>query len=179
MYAERDEEKRQRFIEEIKAINPLKLVYIDESGFDTHDKCKYGWGKIGERVFDEKKGAKGERINMVAALNWEKELFAPLLFEGPCDTGIFNDYVTHTLLPALEVGSVVILDNASFHRASDIEILLKRKGCTVIFLPPYSPDLNPIEECWSPIKNDLRKKFMKEQDNPLQAVVEVFKNRST
>lgn len=178
MYAERDEEKRQKFIENINGLNPQKIVYLDESGFDTHEKYKYGWGKIGEKIFDEKKGSKGERINMIAALDSEKKLFAPLLFMGSCDTGIFNDYVEHTLLPALDVGSIVILDNARFHTASDIEILLAKKGCTVHFLPPYSPDLNPIEEYWSPIKNDLRKKFMKDQKNPLQAVVEVFKKRS-
>jgi hypothetical protein len=138
LYAERDEVKRQKFIEHINALTPQKIVYLDESGFDTHEKYKYGWGKIGERVFDEKKGSKGERINMIAALNWENKLFAPLLFVGSCNTGIFNDYVIHTLLPTLDVGSVVILDNASFHKASDIGILLEKKGCIAVLIRIYS-----------------------------------------
>lgn len=179
MYSERDEEQRQQFIEDVSGLNPQKIIYLDESGFDTHEKSKYGWGKIGERVFDEKKGSKGKRINMIAALSWDKKIFAPLIFEGSCDTGIFNDYISGTLLPALDPGSVVVLDNASFHKASDIEGILEKNKCSVRFLPPYSPDLNPIENCWSLIKNDLRKKFMEAQENPLQAVVDVFKKRSS
>ena len=178
MYAERDEGKRQKFIEVLNTLNPKKIVYLDESGFDTHEKYKYGWGKIGERVFDDKKGSRGERINMIAALTWDRELFAPLVFSGSCDTEIFNEYVRQILLPNLDAGSVVILDNASFHKASNISSLLKKKKCSVLFLPPYSPDLNPIENYWSPIKNDLRKEFRFAQENPFQAVVSVFKKRS-
>ncbi len=116
---------------------------------------------------------------MIAALTWDKKIFAPLIFSGSCDTEIFNTYIRQTLLPVLKPGSVVVLDNASFHKASDILKILEKNGCSVLFLPPYSPDLNPIEHCWSPIKNDLRKKFMEVQKNPLQGVVDVFKKRST
>lgn len=75
-------------------------------------------------------------------------------------------------------GSTLILDNATFHRSSDVEKIMKKMGCYVKFLPPYSPDFNKIENYWSPVKNDLRKKFRIMQEYPLRAVWNTLKNRS-
>lgn len=151
---------------------------MDESGFDTHQKYSYAWSKRGERVSENKPGGKGSRINIVSCLNFKRELFASFTFEGSCDKDVFNIYTKEILIPVLSEGMTVVLDNASFHKSSDIEILLKEKKCRVMYLPTYSPDLNPIENYWSPIKNDLRKRFLEAVDEPLRTVTEVVAKRS-
>ena len=179
LYSERDENLRSLFRKKLESIPCKKLIYLDECGFDTNEKYKYGWGKIGERVLDEKRGSRGQRVNIIAAINSKKDMIAPLVFSGNCNSDVFNQYVSEILLPALPRKSVVVLDNASFHTSSNIQKILNKKKCQVFFLPPYSPDFNPIEQMWSPIKNDLRKRFRDVQKDPFLAVVDVLRNRST
>ena len=152
------------------------MVYLDESGFDTHTKYSYGWSLVGKKVLDNRFGSKGARVNIIAALNASGNIFAPFTFEGSCDKNVFNIYISKVLIPSLKEGSTVILDNASFHKASDIKKLLQNKKCNVLYLPPYSPDLNPIEKSWFPIKNNLRKKFREAIKDPLGTVTEVVKS---
>ena len=116
---------------------------------------------------------------MIATLSSSSNLFAPFVFSGSCDHEVFNTYLEKILLPKLEPETIVVLDNASFHKSSKIEHILSQKSCQAIFLPPYSPDLNPIENYWSPIKNDLKKRFRETHENPFEVVVDVLRNRST
>ena len=82
---------------------------------------------------------------------------APFMFEGYCNTKVFEIYINNILVPILKPGMMVIIDNASFHKSFRIEDSIKSAGCDLIYLPPYSPDLNPIEHYWHKIKTSIRK----------------------
>ena len=75
-----------------------------------------------------------------------------MLFTGACNTAVFNEWLEHMLLPQLQVGSVIVMDNAAFHKSQRTLELIAQAGCEVLFLPPYSPDLNPIEHVWANLK---------------------------
>lgn len=115
-----------------------------------------GWARRGERCNAEKKAERKKRYNITAALN-QNVLFAPFLFEGYSNKLVYETYVERVLVPSLRPGMVVIIDNASFHKSKKVVSLIEAAGCRIIFLPPYSPDFNPIEHFWAPVKNAIRK----------------------
>ncbi len=80
-----------------------------------------------------------------------------MVFTGYCDSKVFEAYIEHCLLPLLEKGQVIVIDNASFHKSIKAKKLIENAGCFLKFLPPYSPDLNPIEHYWFKVKNYIRK----------------------
>ena len=93
---------------------------------------------------------------MIAALCNHK-LIALFTVEGACNRMVFETWLESCLLPTLEVGQVVVMDNATFHKGGRIEQLIEDAGCKLLYLPPYSPDLNKIEQCWSWLKSRIRK----------------------
>lgn len=95
------------------------------------------------------------RESFIAAL-CQKKIIAPLAFKGTCNTTLFNEWVEKILTPELKPGQVVILDNAAFHKSERTKQLIEKSGCQLLFLPPYSPDFNPIETCWANIKRKIR-----------------------
>ncbi len=96
-------------------------------------------------------GQRRPRTSLIAGLA-NHALIAPLLFEGTCNTELFNQWFGEHLLPALQPQTIIVLDNASFHKANSTQQLAKEAGCLLLFLPPYSPDLNPIEQTWATLK---------------------------
>jgi transposase len=80
-----------------------------------------------------------------------------MLFTGTCNTKVFNQWLEHMLLPGLMTGSVIVLDNATFHKSKQTRQLVEQAGCQLLYLPPYSPDLNPIEKLWANLKRLWRK----------------------
>lgn len=86
-------------------------------------------------------------------------MLAPLTVEGACNRAVFETWLETCLLPALQPGQVVIVDNATFHKGGRIEQLIHQAGCQLLYLPPYSPDLNKIENCWSWLKSRIRKQL--------------------
>jgi transposase len=125
---------------------------------DSDEVYPYGWAVKGQRCEAQKQGKRStrERINLVAGLKHDK-LLAPMIFRGYCDANFFLEWIKLVLIPELLQGDIVILDNAPFHPAEKITELLKTAGCTVLFLPRYSPRDNKIEHRWFPIKNATRK----------------------
>jgi len=154
-YTEANEEKRKKFLEEIKNIDPVNIVYSDETGIDDNEVLMTGWSLSGTRCYAQKKAERITRCNITAALNLNT-LFAPFIFEGYSNKLIFETYVERILVPVLKPGMVLIIDNASFHKSKKVIQLLEDIDCKVIFLPPYSPDFNPIEHHWSAIKNAIK-----------------------
>lgn len=120
--------------------------------------CKdRGWGKKGEKLTDTKSGKYYERTNIIAALVNNKSI-APMVFNGTCNTELFNRWVEQFLIKELKAGQIVIMDNASFHKSQKTRDLIESVGCKLIFLPPYSPDLNPIEKFWANMKRWIKNK---------------------
>jgi len=152
---EANEENRDRYQEIIKDIVPERLVYIDESGIELTTCKDRGWGKRSEKLVAKKSGKYYERTNIIAGLVNNKSI-APMVFNGSCNTDLFNKWVEHFLIKELKIGQVVIMDNASFHKSQKTKELIESVGCRLIFLPPYSPDLNPIEKFWANMKRWIK-----------------------
>ena len=133
------------------------IVYLDESGFEKETLRAYGYAKVGVRcadVFDWQ--AKG-RTNVIGAI-FGSILLGMGLFEFNINADVFHGWVIQCLLPALPSNSVVVMDNASFHKRQDIQQTITQAGHILAFLPPYSPDLNPIEKKWAQAKSIRRQK---------------------
>jgi transposase len=115
----------------------------------------YGRAAKGERVVEATPQNYGENITMLAALSLSG-ITAPMTINGAVDGEIFKIYVEQVLAPTLKAGDIVVMDNLPAHKVKGIEELIQERGARLIYLPPYSPDLNPIEKCWSKIKTYLR-----------------------
>ena len=116
------------------------------------------WGRAprGERIYEAVTGKRRERTSIIAA-SQKSRLVAPFVFQGSCNAEVVDIYFEKVLLPALPPGSVIVLDNARFHQSSTTAALVAAAGCELLFLPAYSPDLNPIEHIWAAFKTRLRK----------------------
>jgi hypothetical protein len=139
----------------LKGIPVDKRVYIDESGIDQFISREYGWEKRGLRVFGDICGKRYQRESILAAKLGQR-ILAPFCFQGTCDTVLFNLWLEKVLLPELEPGYTLIMDNATFHKSAATLHLIEQAGCQLLFLPPYSPDLNPIEKYWAQFKSRIR-----------------------
>ena len=125
---------------------------------DNRDEYGYGYNEIGRRFEALKSGKRGGRINMIAA--WcNGQLLAPFTVEGACNRSVFEIWLETCLVPVLKSGQVVIADNATFHKGGRIQEIIEAAGCFLLYLSPYSPDLNKIERCWSWLKSRIRKQI--------------------
>lgn len=132
-----------------------RFRFLDESGVHLGMTRLYGRAEPGQRVVESTAGYSGAHYTVVATLGLNG-VSAPFMFEGAMNGHIFDTYLDHVLLPELQPGDVLVLDNLSAHKRPDLADRLAQRGVSVIFLPPYSPDLNPIEKCWSKVKTALR-----------------------
>ena len=132
------------------------MTYVDESGMDERDNYGYGYSPIGERFYAMKSGRRQGRVNMIAGYR-DGELIAPFTVEGSCNRMVFEVWLESCLIPQLRPGEWVVLDNATFHHGGRIAERIEAAGCQVMYLPPYSPDLNRIEKCWAWLKSRIRK----------------------
>jgi transposase len=138
----------------------------------------FGRAAPGERVLDATPGHSGEHYTLVSALSIDG-ISAPWFLPGAMNSDAFNVYVVQVLAPTLLPGDVVVLDNLSSHKAVGIQAAIEARGATVLFLPPYSPDLNPIELCWSKIKTVLRTAKARTVDALLEAFANALASIST
>ena len=134
---------------------PEQCVYIDEAGIDNSLDYAYGWSLKGRRCWAEKLGHFTQRVSMIAAY-CQKHVFAAKSFTGHCNSERVETWFEQTLIPQLQTGQVVILDNASFHRKAVLQAMLDKVDCQLLPLPPYSPDLNDIEHVWNKVKALVR-----------------------
>lgn len=154
-YLEANQEDRQAYLLKLKDIPRENLVYIDESGVDVNIDKEKGWALKGSKLLGKKSGKSYQRINILSGLSNGKKL-APYLFNGCCNTEIFNDWLENHLLKELKPGQVVVVDNATFHKSTKTQTLIQQAKCKLIFLPAYSPDLNPIEKLWANMKRWIK-----------------------
>lgn len=131
------------------------LVYIDESGIDTYLNNPWVYSIRGKQVYGEVSGKRYDRESFIAA-KVGTEVIAPMCFKGTCNTEVFNIWIKNVLIPELKPGQIVIMDNATFHKSKKTKELIESVGCSILFLPPYSPDLNPIEKFWANLKARIK-----------------------
>lgn len=158
----------------LKTLPQESIVYVDECGIDQCLYREYARAPRGEKVVAKISGRKFKRTNIVAGI-CQGEWVAPLEYSGTTDSVLFEYWFINCLLKEVDEGSVIILDNATFHKKSILPDLAKRYGCNVLFLPPYSPDLNPIENKWAWLKRKLREilQFYNSFDDALRNVFKV------
>ena len=157
-YRQRDALKRQEFQERLKTKAVGQIVYVDEAGIDNREEYPYGYCEVGQRFHALKSGKRTQRVSWIAALK-QKTLFAPITFVGSCNRDLFEMWLQECLLPQLQPGDVIVIDNASFHRSQSIDEIVAAAGCEIWYLPPYSPDLNEIEHWWFVLKNWMRQRW--------------------
>ena len=133
-----------------------RLVFVDETGAATNMTRRYGRAPKGCRCVDSAPLGDWQTTTFVAALR-RHELTAPMVVDGPMDGELFLAWIEQFLCPTLRPGDIVILDNLSSHKVDGVQQAVALAGATVLYLPPYSPDLNPIEKLFSKLKTLLRK----------------------
>lgn len=127
------------------------LVYVDESGFEPSVGRLHGWSLRGQKVHGEQAGNRRPRQSLIAARRG-KDFLAPLLFFGTTNTEWVHRWMEQMLFKELRPNSTLIFDNAAFHNKNDLEAIAHQHGHHILFLPPYSPDLNPIEHNFANLK---------------------------
>ena len=139
------------------------ILYIDESGTNTNETGEYGWSPRGQRCHALKSGGHGTRISMISAVrsNTPFNFIQPLVFQGSCDRNVFVCWLEYLLKDLKQKDEqtqkyLLILDNASIHKGPVIDDLAARYQTRIVYLPAYSPDLNPIERAWSILKSKVR-----------------------
>jgi transposase len=157
----------------VKALDPSDLVFLDESGFSLALSVLYGWGKKGEPLFERVPARRGKNLSVLGAFDIEG-MVATTSKLGAMTRADVERFLRRDLLPRLLPGCVLVLDNASIHKGGKIEQLVRKAGCRVLYLPPYSPDLNPIELAWAFVKHAVRKCGPREDTARQQAIQTVL-----
>jgi transposase len=156
---ERDTEENRRrraeFLEAIRAVPPERLIYLDESGVTTSMTRLYGRCLGGRRIREATPGGHWKILTILSAMS-TRGLIATMTIEEATDSEIFLAYVEQVLCPALRPGDVVVMDNLSSHKTDGVREWIEKVGAELLYLPPYSPDLNPIEKAWAKLKQMLR-----------------------
>ena len=134
----------------------LPIVYLDESGFAVDSLRTHGYSLKGERCYAEKDWHARGRVNAIGAIIGFV-LLTVCLFNCNIDSNVFYAWLTEDLIPKLPQNCVIVMDNASFHKRRDMIDVVESAGHTLLFLPPYSPDLNPIEHKWAEVKAKRRR----------------------
>lgn len=136
-------------------VDAADLVFVDESGVTTEMTRRYGWAPRWERVSEAVPAGHWRTLTILAALT-TRGVLASMTIESPTDGDVFLAFVEQALAPRLEPGHLVILDNLGAHKVAGVRPLIESRGAHLLYLPPYSPDLNPIEQAWAKLKQLLR-----------------------
>jgi transposase len=144
-------------------MDPAAFVFLDETGASTNMVRRYGWGPRNERLVDAAPHGHWKTTTFLAGLR-STGIVAPLVLDGPMTGEAFRAYVEQFLVPVLSPGDVVVLDNLAAHKVAGVREAITAAGASTLYLPPYSPDLNPIEQLFSKLKALLRKAAARTRD---------------
>lgn len=147
--------RRREFLEKIRATPSESLIYLDESGVTTQMTRLYGRCVGGQRIHEATPGGHWKILTILGAMS-PRGMVATMTIEEPTDADIFLAYLDRVLCPQLWSGCVVVMDNLSSHKVRGVRERIEAAGAELLYLPPYSPDLNPIEKAWSKLKWLLR-----------------------
>ena len=174
---ERDREenrrRREEFLERLQTIPPEKLIFLDESGVTTQMTRGYARASGGRRVHEATPAGHWKILTILSALSLGG-LLATMTIEQATDGDIFLAYLEQVLGPKLRPGDVVVMDNLSAHKVAGVEQLIQAAGAELLYLPPYSPDLNPIEKAWAKLKQLLRSAKARTAEALEQAIAELL-----
>jgi transposase len=157
--AEQDSERlkaqRQLWREDARQIDPAQLIFLDESGVTTEMTRRYGRGWGGARLNEGVPAGHWRTLTVLGAVSISGWV-ATMTIEAPTDGDVFLAYLEHVLCPQLQPGQIVVMDNRGAHKVDGVTELIRQTGASLLYLPPYSPDFNPIEKCRDQIKQRLR-----------------------
>ena len=145
------------------------MVFVDECGAHTSLAPLYGWSREGERAHFKVPRNRGANITLLASMSL-RGMGPCLAVEGSTTREVFEAYLERLLAPTLRPGQVVVMDNLGAHRPKRVREFIEGRGCELLYLPSYSPDLNPIEEALSKIKHILRKIAARTKETLIEAI---------
>lgn len=170
---ERVQNLRREYWNTIGKVKISDLVFIDETGVNLAMTRHYARAEKGKRAYGKCPYNRGRNVTLIGALALSGFL-APFTFEGWTNKEAFITYITEVLTPQLWAGACVVMDNLPAHKAIKVREIIEAAGAKVIFLSPYSPDFNPIENCWSKIKEYLRSRESRTNQEVNQAINEAI-----
>lgn len=173
---ERNEEGRWRFLISMTTVDPLKLVFLDETSTQFGLRRSYAYAPIGQRVHGEYLRNYGDNHSLLSAMSLDG-ILPSFLVDGSATREVFEFYLERLLIPAWP-GQLLILDNYSIHHGGRVEEIVKAAGCDLIYLPVYSPDLNPIELAFSKVKALLKRAVATTFETLSKAIKEALDNVS-
>ena len=150
-------------------VEPERLIFVDECGTHTSLSPIYGYAPRGERLYLPVPRGRGKNTTVLSSMSVEG-MGPSLAVEGATTARVFETYIEKVLVPSLEPGKIVVMDNLGAHRPKRIGELIEQQGCELLYLPAYSPDYNPIEEAFSKIKNLLRKAAARSKEALVEAI---------
>lgn len=158
----------------MKTLDPNHLVFLDECAVALWMTRNYGWSKRGEDAVIVRPH-RGTHLSVIGALRLTG-VVAPMVVDGPVDGDTFCQWLREFLLPHLGPGDLVVMDNLSTHKVAQVDVILASVGAKALYLPPYSPDLNPIEMLWSVAKAKLGAATARTRDRVADVLGRVFRN---
>jgi transposase len=150
-------------------IDARSLVFVDEMGTNISLSPLYAWAKKGERAYCSVPRNRGPNTTLLSSVSVEG-MGPSLAVEGATNREVFETYVEQILAPTLRRGQVVVMDNLTAHKGERVRELIEKQGCELLYLPPYSPDFNPIEEAFAKIKSLMRKAEARSREALLEAM---------
>ncbi len=164
---------REQWLKDLPTLDPAHLVFIDESGAKTNMTRLRGRAMKGERLLCRAPHGHWCTTTMISSVRLDGRT-AAMEIDGPTDSIVFREYVRRVLAPTLSHEDIVVMDNLRAHYDTEAIALIEDQGASVKFLPPYSPDYNPIEKMWSKIKNLLRGLAARTQQELSDAITQAF-----
>ncbi len=164
---------RCEYWDEIRDVAPENLVFLDETGVNLAMVLLYARASKGQRAYSERPEKRGKNVTLIGAMALSG-LIASFSFDGATDGDTFLFFIEHVLCTQLWQGAVVVMDNLRAHKVEGVREALERVGARVVYLSPYSPDFNPIENCWSKVKAYLRQMSARTRERLDEAISEVL-----
>ena len=161
--------RRAQWVKYQNQIDPSRLVFIDETWTKTNMAPLRGWAPCGQRIKAKVPHGRWQTMTFLAALRHDR-ITAPLHIDGPINGQTFQLYVEKVLVPTLQQGDIVIMDNLGSHKGKAVRRAIRAAGARLFYLPKYSPDLNPIEQFFAKVKHWLRKAAQRTVETVYQAI---------
>jgi transposase len=157
----------------VGTLDSRRLVFVGEMGTHTSLGPLYAYSPRGKRAFFKVPRNRGKNTTLLASMGWEG-IGPSMAVEGSMTKEVFETYIEHFLSPVLRPGQVIVMDNLGAHKGERVRWLIQSRGCELLYLPPYSPDLNPVEEAFSKVKALLRRAGARSREALVEAIGRVL-----